>query len=73
MDDSVSLADIGKELVAEAFAFACALNQTCDIDDLHSCRNHALGLAHFDEFVQAVIRNGDYSDVRFYSTERKIG
>ena len=43
--DRVGLADVGEELVAEAFALGRAGDQAGDVDELHDRRNHLLRLA----------------------------
>jgi hypothetical protein len=32
LDDEVGIADVGKELIAQAFAFGGALDEPCDVD-----------------------------------------
>ena len=44
MQDSVGLADIGQELVAEALTLAGALDKAGDIDYLHRCRHYPFGM-----------------------------
>ena len=44
MRNGVALTDVGKELVAEAFAFTGAGNKPCDIHELHHRGHDALGL-----------------------------
>ena len=73
MNDGVRLADVGKELVSETFAFAGALDESGYIDDLHGRRNDtAFGITYLAEFDQTLIRHGDYAHVRLYRAERKI-
>jgi len=38
MHDRVALANIGKELIAKAFAFAGAFDKAGDIDEFDRCR-----------------------------------
>ncbi len=40
--DRMGLTDVGEELVAEAFAFGCAGDESGDIDEFHGCRNRLL-------------------------------
>ncbi len=72
MQDGIGLADIGQELVAEAFSLRGALDEAGDVYDLDGRRNHRLGLAHLDEPGQTVIGNGDHTDVGFDCAERKV-
>ena len=73
MGDRVRLADIGQELVAEAFPFGRAFDQACDIHKGHPCRDNLLGARNRGEFIKARIRHRDFTDVRFDCAERKIG
>ena len=74
MDDSIRLADVSQELIAESLALAGTLHQSCDIDDLHRGRYHAaLGLAEVAQLDESLIRHGDHAHVRLYRAERKIG
>ena len=40
VSDGLRLPDVGEELVAEALALGCPLDQTCDVDELHRGGNH---------------------------------
>ena len=40
MNNGIHLADIGKELVAKAFSFGCALYQSGDINEFYDSRSH---------------------------------
>ena len=46
LGNSVYLTDMGQELIAQAFALACALYQTGNIYKTHSCRNNLFGFKH---------------------------
>jgi hypothetical protein len=59
VDDGVGLADVGQELVAQAFAFRGAGDQAGDIDELDDRRLHALRL---DDGGSAQARVGDFDD-----------
>ena len=74
MDDGVRLADVSQELVAKPLAVAGPLDQSGYIDYLHrSGYDAALGVAELAQTVQTLVGNGDHTEVRFDSTEGKIG
>ena len=73
VDNGICLADIGQKLVAEAFAFASAFDQSGDVDDLHRGRNDASRIAHLDKACQAVVGDGDDSHIRLYGAEGEVG
>ena len=70
---SVHLADVGQELVAQAFALACALNQTGNIHKAHSCRNNFFGFEHLAQYVQTLVRNIYNANVWLNGAERIVG
>ena len=73
MNDSVRLADVGKELVPESFAFAGTLDESGYIHNLHGRRNDtALGFADLAQLDKPLIGNGDNTHIRLYRTEREI-
>ena len=72
MHDSVHLADIGQELVAQTLAPGSALYKTCDVHELQRCRGELLGVVHLSELVQPLVRYGNYAHVRLDGAERVI-
>ena len=70
--DRVRLADVGKELVAQAFALRGTGNQACDIDELDRGRNRLLGLHDRTERREARIGYLDDADVRLDRAERIV-
>ena len=72
MNNRVALADIRKELVAEALALGSALDKARDIDELDGRRCRFLRVAEFREKLKTLIRNGDDSDIRIDRAERII-
>ena len=72
LDHGVGLADVGKELVAEAFAFRCAADQSGDIDKFDGRGNHLLRFVHFFEHGQAVVRYGDDADIGLDGGKRVV-
>jgi hypothetical protein len=61
--DRVGLADVAKELVAQALALACAGHQPGDVDELDDRRHDALGLDDLRELLQPRVRQLDDADV----------
>ena len=59
MDYGVGFADVGKELVAEAFALARSFHEAGYVDDFDSGGDHAAGLAHLHQAVEALVGHGD--------------
>jgi hypothetical protein len=62
-DDGIGFADIGQELVAQAFAFRGAGDQAGDIDELDDRRLDALRLDDRRDLLQARIGHFDNADV----------
>ena len=61
--DRVDLADVGEELVAEAFAFRCAAHQTGDIDEGQPGRNDLVAAGDPRQRVEPQVGNADVADV----------
>ena len=70
--NGVAFADVGEELVAEAFALARACNEAGDIDEFHCSGNNALRMIDFSELLQARIGNLNNADVGFNRAERIV-
>ncbi len=72
VDDGIGLADVGQELVAEAFTLAGAGHQTGDVDEFDDGRLNPLRLDDLRQFVEARIGHFDDADVRFDGAERVV-
>src|SRR5690348_868408 len=73
MDDRVDLADVGEELVAEAFALARSTNEACDVDEF-DLRFDLIGrLGDRSYPVEPWIGHGDAADVRLNRAEGVVG
>ena len=71
--DDVALADVGEELVAQAFAFAGALDQAGDVDEGHLRGERALRVDQLGQLSEPLVRDGDLPDVGLDGAERKVG
>ena len=69
VDDGVGFADVGEELVAQAFAFARACNQTGNIDELDDGGLHFLRIDDFRQLRHARVGHFDDADVGFDGAE----
>ena len=72
MQDGICLADIGEELVAQAFAGACACDKPGDVNEGDSCGDDFLRMVHFLEASEPSIRHGDDTSVGLDGGERII-
>ena len=70
--DRVGLADVGEELVAQAFAFGGALDDACDVDEGDGCRHDLLGVHELGEHRQTVVRQRHDAGVRLDGGERIV-
>ncbi|ABU76745.1 hypothetical protein ESA_01487 [Cronobacter sakazakii ATCC BAA-894] len=70
--DSFGFADVGQELVAQAFTFGRALHQTGDIHKFHRGRQNTLRLHDLGDFVQTRIGHRHDAGVRLNGTEREV-
>ena len=70
--DGIGLADVGQELVAQAFAFRGARHQARDVDELDDGRNDFLRFRDRRQLRQAWIRHFDDTDVRLDGAERIV-
>ncbi|OIQ81649.1 hypothetical protein GALL_365730 [mine drainage metagenome] len=69
VDDGVGFADVGEELVAQAFALAGAGHEPGDVDELHHGRQHALRLDDGGELLQTRIGHLDHAHIGFDGAE----
>jgi len=73
MHDGIGLADVGEELVAEAFALGGTGDEAGDVDEFDDGRLHALRLDDFGQLGHTLVRHLDDADVRFDGAERVVG
>ena len=62
-----------QELIAQAFAVACALHEARDINELDARRSDLLGRVHLSEHVQTVIRDCHDAAVGLDGAEGIVG
>ncbi|KPW88813.1 Uncharacterized protein ALO79_06595 [Pseudomonas syringae pv. castaneae] len=72
VSDGVGLADVGEELVAQAFAFRSACHQACDVDELHGGRQDAFRVDDGCQGRQARVRHRHDAAVRFNGAEGEV-
>ena len=72
VDDRVGLADVGEELVAEAFALRCAGDEAGDVDEFDDRRHDLLGLDDRRPAREARVGQLDDADVRLDRAERIV-
>ena len=70
--DGIGLANVGQELVPQAFTLGCACHQPRDVDELDHRRNDFLRLGDSGKHRQARVGHLDDADVRLNGTERII-
>ena len=73
MNDRVYFTNISEELVSQAFTFRSALDQTGNINELNDSRCNLLGMIHFTQKANSLIRDRYNADVRVNRTERIVG
>ena len=71
--NSVHLADVGQELIAQALALGRALYQTCDIHKLNDRRGYLGGMVHICQQSQTGVRYGYHTHVGVDGAERIVG
>ncbi|MNI45676.1 hypothetical protein D3C73_1001140 [compost metagenome] len=70
--DRIHFADVGQELVAQAFAAGGTGHQAGDVDELDRGRDDLLRVDDRCQLVQARIRHRHDADVRFDGAEREV-
>ena len=70
--DGVGFADVGEELVAQAFALGSAGNEAGDVDEFDDGRLYALRFDDVDQRLHARVRYLDDADVGLDGTERVV-
>lgn len=73
VEDGVSLADIGEELVAETFALAGTFNEAGDVHDFDRGRDDTFRVAELLEFFETFVRDYCGTDIRLDCAEWEIG
>jgi hypothetical protein len=69
----VDLADVGEELVAEAFALAGAGDEAGDVHELDGGGDDDVGLGDFLQDVGALVGHGDDAHIGIDGAERVVG
>ncbi len=72
MDDSVHFANVAEELVAQAFAFARAFDETGNVDESELGFDDLLRTGNLCQLLQARIGHGHLADIRLDRAERII-
>ena len=70
--DRVGLADVGQELVAQAFAFGGALDDAGDVDEGDGRGHDLLGVHQLGEHGKALVRQRNDAGVRLDGGERVV-
>jgi len=70
--DRVGFANVGEELVAQAFAFRSALDDACDVDEGDGGRHDLLRVHELGKHRQTVVRQRHDAGVRFDGGERIV-
>ena len=73
MDDGIHLANMGKELVAQALALGGPLHQPRDIHELDDRGSHLIGGVHLTQLIQPGIRYRHDAHIRFDGAEGIVG
>ncbi len=72
MHNGVDFADIGKELVAQAFTFGSSAHQTCNINEVDAGRDDFLRACDFRNAILTWIGNRHFASVWFDGAERIV-
>ena len=72
MENRIALADVGKKLVAQTFAFGRALDKPCDIGKIDGGADDARALRYLCELVQARVCDLDNGRIRLNRAKRII-
>jgi len=70
--DGVAFADVGKELVTEAFALRRAFHEARDIDEGHPRGDDLFGACDFGQDIKTRVRHADIADVGFDRAKREV-
>ena len=72
VDNGITFAYIGKELVSKSLALAGTLYKTCNIHYVAYCRDNASGMYYLGKLGQAFVGYTDLTYLRIYSAEGEI-
>ena len=70
--DRFGFADVGQELVAQAFTFRRAFYQARDVDELHGGRHQALRFDDLRQLIKARIRHRHHAGVGLNGAEGEV-
>ena len=70
--DRISLTDVGKELVAQAFAFGGALDDACNVDKGDGGGHDLLGVDELGKHGKTLVRQRHDAGVRLDGGERVV-
>ncbi|MCY1297378.1 hypothetical protein D9M70_468150 [compost metagenome] len=73
MHDGIHFADVGEELVAEAFTLRRATHEAGDIDEGDARRDDFLRLGNVGKLAHARVRHRHFAGVRLDGAERVVG
>ena len=72
MDDGISLADVGKELVAQSFTLAGTFYEAGDIHNLHGGGDDTSRVYQLGQLGESLVGYGDNTHVGFDCTEGEV-
>ena len=72
LTDRIGLTNVGKELVAQPFAFGGTLDDACDIDEGDGGRHDLLGVHELGQDRQTIVRQRHDAGVRLDGGERIV-
>ena len=72
VNDRIGLADVGQELVAEAFPLGSAAHKPGNVNEFDNGRRIFLGVIHVRQDIQALVRYSDDAYVRIDRAERIV-
>ena len=61
--DCVHFANVGKKLVAKSFTFACAFNESTNVNNFNCCVHGALCLRHFGKCFKTWVEHFGHTNV----------
>ena len=70
--DSVGVANVCQELVAQALTLVCALNQASDVHKLNGCRHDATGINNLCQLLKPCVGHVNDAHVRVDGGKRIV-
>ena len=70
--DSVSVADVCQELVAQALALVCTLDQASDVHKLNSCRHDTARIDNLGQLLEPCVGHVNNAHVRVDGGKRIV-